>query len=111
VIGGRSRRSSSAKRRAAEAASPTSAAPAEPKARLIDGWRCEDFSGQTGHAIGRSAQLGDLQVCVTAGGRTDAAQVPPEDVLRWLTTGELPKGSSQPDTRQIPFSFEAQESQ
>lgn len=54
----------------------------------IDGWRCEDFSGQTGHGIGRSAQLGDLQLCLTVG-ETDGSGLPgvPERVIRWLMMG------------------------
>jgi hypothetical protein len=78
---------------------------------LIDGWRCEDFSGQTGHVIGRSAQIGDLQVCLTVG-ETDgsALQVPPQSVLNWLLTGELPAPPPEPDKRQVPFSFASQES-
>lgn len=55
----------------------------------IDGWRCEDFGGQTGHEIGRSAQLGDLQVCLTVG-ETDGSEAPgvPERVMRWLMMGD-----------------------
>lgn len=56
----------------------------------LDGWSCEDFSDQTGHAIGRSAQIGDLQVCLTVG-ETDGSEPEaiPGAVLRWLMTGEI----------------------
>lgn len=33
----------------------------------IDGWQLKDFSDKTGHAIGRTAQRGDLQLFLTAG--------------------------------------------
>ena len=59
---------------------------------VIEGWRLEDFSGKTGHAIGRSAQIGDLQVCLSVG-ETDGSEPRdiPSAVVRWLMTGELPE--------------------
>ena len=55
----------------------------------LDGWRCEDFSGQTGHQVGRSVQRGDLQVCLTVG-ETDGSALAtmPDRVLAWLMTGD-----------------------
>ena len=77
----------------------------------LDGWRCEDFTLRTGHAIGRSAQRGDLQLCLTAG-ETDGSEPAeiPAAVLRWLMTGELPARPPEPDKRQVPFPFAAEES-
>ena len=80
--GGRS--TASPATQAAQADSTTGATPA---GLTIDGWACRDFSEQTGHAIGRSAQLGDLQVYVTSGD-DDGPQSIPEAVQRWLLTGE-----------------------
>jgi len=68
---------------------PGSAKTAETCVVTLDGWSCEDFSSQTGHAVGRSAQFGDLQVCLTVG-ETDGSEPAaiPESVLRWLMTGD-----------------------
>jgi hypothetical protein len=78
----------SASQGAASVVAPENAKTAATRAVTLDGWSCEDFSGQTGHAIGRSAQFGDLQVCLTVG-ETDGSEPAeiPESVLRWLMTG------------------------
>lgn len=83
--GGRSRASTSARRRAAKAGSAGNAAPVAPGSKTlnVDGWVCRDFAGQTGHALGRCAQLGDLQIHVTCGDELVAPDVP-LPVLRWL---------------------------
>lgn len=91
---------SSAETRGAAEAEPASAGAAEPNAAtntptrsplVLEGWRCESFEQKTGHAVARSAQIGDLQVCLTVG-ETDGSepQSIPEAVQRWLLTGEAP---------------------
>ena len=73
----------------AEADSPASAEPAATPAPIVlDGWRCVDFTGQTGHAVGRSAQLGDLQICVTCGDGNVASRGVPMRVIAWLIGGD-----------------------
>ncbi len=62
---------------------------------VVDGWRLEEFSERLGLAIGRSAQIGDLQICLSAG-ETDGSEPRemPASVVRWLMTGELPERTS-----------------
>jgi hypothetical protein len=73
----------------APAAALANAKTAATRVVTLDGWSCEDFSGQTGHAVGRSAQLGDLQVCLTVGEMdgSEPAEIP-ESVMGWLMRGE-----------------------
>lgn len=52
----------------------------------IDGCTCRDFSEQTGHALGRCAQFGDLQIHVTSSEELQAVDVS-LPVLRWLLGG------------------------
>lgn len=62
--------------------------PASSPSTVIDGWRCVDFTSQTGHVVGRSAQLGDLQIHVTSGEPLEG-ELPrlTERVLEWLLSG------------------------
>ncbi len=64
---------------------------AEPSRFVVDGWLCESFENQTGHAVGRSAKHNatDLQLCLTAG-ETDGSepQTIPASVMSWLLEGE-----------------------
>jgi hypothetical protein len=65
--------------------------PRETEPFEMDGWQCESFERVTGHAVARSAQLGDLQLCLTVGTLSPGEQLGelrlPQSVLDWLLNG------------------------
>ena len=62
----------------------------EPVRLSLDGWRCESFEHQTGHAVGRSVKHNEtgLVLCLTVP-ETDGSCLPtiPASVMSWLLGG------------------------